>query len=425
VPSRRTTFLPLKTPGDDLFGEFHQGADREVSTTMVFVRMLGKLLRDPEIGKLIVPIVPDEARTFGMESLFRQCGIYSHPGQLYEPVDKDSLLYYKEATNGQILEEGITEAGSLSSFLAAGSAYANHGIATIPFFIFYSMFGLQRVGDFIWAAGDSRCKGFLVGGTAGRTTLAGEGLQHQDGHSHVLGLPVPNLECYDPAYAYELAVIIEDGLRRMYAEGENVFYYLTVMNENYAQPAMPEGARDGILRGLYPLRSVGDPKAPRVQLVGSGAILNEVVKAAEWLAAEAGVGADIWSATSYKHLQRDAVDCERWTWMHPGETPRTPYVAQLLAGRKGPVVAASDYMKVLPDAIARHVPKRWISLGTDGFGRSDGRDALRSHFEVDAAHIAAAALAALVADKALDGKAAAAGMKKLGIDPEKTNPWTA
>ncbi|MBM4156034.1 MAG: pyruvate dehydrogenase (acetyl-transferring), homodimeric type [Lentisphaerae bacterium] len=425
VPSRRTTFLPLRTPGADLFGEFHQGADREVSTTMVFVRMLGKLLRDPEVGKLIVPIVPDEARTFGMESLFRQCGIYSHPGQLYEPVDKDSLLYYKEATNGQILEEGITEAGSLSSFLAAGTAYANHGIPAIPFFIFYSMFGLQRVGDFIWAAGDSRCKGFLVGGTAGRTTLAGEGLQHQDGHSHVLGLPVPNLECYDPAYAYELAVIIEDGLRRMYAGGENVFYYLTVMNENYAQPALPEGARDGILRGLYPLRSTGDARAPRLQLLGSGAILNEVVKAADWLAAEAGVGADIWSATSYKRLQRDAVDCERWTWMHPGEPPKVPYVAQQLAGRIGPVVAASDYMKVLPDAIARHVPKRWLSLGTDGFGRSDGRDALRRHFEVDAAHIAAAALAALAADKTLEAGAAAAGMKKLGIDPEKTNPWTA
>ncbi len=425
VPQRRTHFTPLAMPEASAFDEFQSGSDRPVSTTMVVVRILSKLLKDPELGRFIVPIVPDEARTFGMESLFRQCGIYSHPGQLYEPVDADSLLYYKEAKNGQILEEGINEAGSLSSFIAAGTAYANHGINTIPFFIFYSMFGLQRVGDLIWAAGDSRCKGFLVGGTAGRTTLAGEGLQHQDGHSHVLALPVPNLIAYDPAYAYELAVIIEDGIRRMYKNGEDVFYYLTVMNESYAQPAMPKGAREGILRGLYRLLDAPAKKGKKsVTLLGSGAILNEAVKAREILQEKFGVNAEVWSLTSYKQLQRDALETERWNLRHPTEKPRTAYVTECLAGGAGPVVAASDYMKTLPDALARFVPRTFVTLGTDGFGRSDGRDGLREFFEVDAAHIAATALSALAREGAITAAEAAEGHRQLGMDPAKPDPWT-
>ena len=425
VPQRRTHFTPLAMPEASAFDEFQSGSERPVSTTMVVVRILSKLLKDPELGKFIVPIVPDEARTFGMESLFRQCGIYSHPGQLYEPVDADSLLYYKEAKNGQILEEGINEAGSLSSFIAAGTAYANHGINTIPFFIFYSMFGLQRAGDLIWAAGDSRCKGFLVGGTAGRTTLAGEGLQHQDGHSHVLALPVPNLIAYDPAYAYELATIIEDGIRRMYKEGEHVFYYLTVMNESYAQPAMPPGAREGILRGLYRLLDAPAKKGQKsVTLLGSGAILNEAVKAREILREKFGVSAEVWSLTSYKQLQRDALEVERWNLRHPAEKPRTPYITECLAGGAGPVVAASDYMKTLPDALARFVPRTFVTLGTDGFGRSDGRDGLREFFEVDAAHIAATALSALAREGAITAAEAAAGHRQLEMDPAKPDPWT-
>ncbi len=426
LPGRRTVHVAIPPPEGGLFDEFLEGTgDRGVSTTMVFVRLLGKLLRDPRIGPLVVPIVPDEARTFGMEALFRQCGIYSHAGQLYEPVDKDSLLYYKEIQNGQILEEGITEAGSFASFLAAGTAYANHGIHTIPFFIFYSMFGLQRVGDLVWAAGDSRCKGFLIGGTAGRTTLAGEGLQHQDGHSHVLALPVPTLKAYDPAYAYELALIIEEGLRRMYVDGESLFYYLTVMNENYPQPRMPEGAKEGILKGLYKFRDAGDVNAKRrVTLLGSGAILNEVNKAADLLASDYGVASEVWSVTSYKELHRDALDAERAHLRAPGKPARVPYVAQCLAGGSGPVIAASDYMKVLPDALGRWIPRRMATLGTDGFGRSDGREALRQHFEVDANHVAFTALAALAADKSVTQAVLAKATKALDIDPAKPNPWT-
>ncbi len=420
VPSRRTIFTPLKTPSEKLFEEFYAGTDRPVSTTMVFVRMLSKLLKDKEIGNLIVPIVPDEARTFGMEALFRQCGIYSHPGQLYEPVDADNLLFYKEVQNGQILEEGITEAGSFSSFVAAGSAYANHGINTIPFFIFYSMFGFQRIGDLAWLAGDQRCKGFVVGGTAGRTTLAGEGLQHQDGHSHLLAIPIPNLVAYDPAYAYELAVIVEDGLRRMYEEGENIFYYLTVMNENYDQLPMPEGCRDGILKGLYCLRP---EKKADVRLLGSGAILNEAIEAKKLLAQAFNLKAEIWSVTSYKELYNDALDAEREQLLNP-ESKRKPYVSECLEKTGTPVIAASDYVKMLPASIAGYVDAPFIPLGTDGFGRSDGRPALREFFEVNARYIAYAAVTALVKQGKLKPAQTAEAADKWSIDLHKANPRT-
>ncbi len=424
LPTRRPVSVQLRLPEASVYAEFLKGSAREVSTTMVFVRLLGKLLREPELGPRIVPIVPDEARTFGMEALFRQCGIYAHSGQLYDPVDSDSLLYYREARDGQILEEGITEAGSLASFIAAGTAYANHGIPTIPFYIYYSMFGFQRAGDLVWMAGDSRCRGFLVGGTAGRTTLAGEGLQHQDGNSHLLALPVPNLRAYDPAFAFELAVIVEDGLRRMGRENEDVFYYLTVENENYAQPAMPDGVREGILRGLYRFRAAehagGD--APRVRLVGSGAILNEALKAQALLAAEHGIAADVWSATSYKSLLADALAAERWNLRNPGRKPRVPHVAAELAAGTGPVVAASDYLKALPASLARWIPGPLAPLGTDGYGRSDGRPALRRHFEVDAAAIAAAALGALAREGTLDAAKARKAIRALGIDPEHPDP---
>ena len=424
VPERKPTTVRVTPPGDDAFQEFLEGTgEREVSTTMAFVRLLSKLLRDPNLGKLIVPIVPDEARTFGMEALFRQCGIYSHPGQLYEPVDADSLLYYKEVRNGQILEEGITEAGSMSSFLAAGTAYANHGINTIPFFIYYSMFGLQRIGDLVWAAGDMRCRGFLLGGTAGRTTLAGEGLQHQDGHSHLLAFPVPNLVAYDPAYAYEMAVIVQDGIRRMYGGGEDVFYYLTLMNENYAQPPMPPGAKEGILKGLYRFKAAPDTGGKlRAQLLGSGAILNEVVKAQAILAEQYGVAADVWSVTSYKELHRDALEAERWNILHPADTPCVPYVARALADAPGPIVAASDYVKALPDSVCRWMPRKLIALGTDGFGRSDGREALREFFEVDARYVALATLSYLAWNKEVAAETVTRAMKELGIDPAKKNP---
>jgi len=394
------------------------------------VRMLSKLLRDKEIGDLIVPIVPDEARTFGMEALFRAVGIYSHVGQRYEPVDMDTLLYYKEAKDGQILEEGITEAGSLASFIAAGSAYATHGVNTIPFFIYYSMFGFQRVGDLIWAAGDTRVKGFLLGGTAGRTTLAGEGLQHQDGNSLVYSLCYPNCLSYDPAYAYELAVIIQDGIKRMYTDQESVFYYLTVMNEQYEMPEMPKGAREGILKGMYKLKAApepaGDSKSAaraklRAQLFGSGAILNEVVKAQDILQ-KYGVAADVWSVTSYGELYREGHACERWNMLHPGETPRVPYVTQCLKDAPGVFVAASDYLKVLPDSIDRWMPRRIRSLGTDGFGRSEDRAALREFFEVDARFVAIATLAELQKEGQLDAKVVAQAIKDLGVNADKPNP---
>jgi pyruvate dehydrogenase E1 component len=389
---------------------------------MVFVRMLSKLLRDKEIGDLIVPIVPDEARTFGMESLFRAIGIYSHVGQKYEPVDMDTLLYYKEAQDGQILEEGITEAGSMSSFIAAGTAYATHGINTIPFFIFYSMFGFQRVADLIWAGADSRMRGFVLGATAGRTTLAGEGLQHQDGQSHVYSVSVPNCISYDPAFAYELAVIIQDGIRRMYREQESIFYYLTVMNEQYEMPPMPDGAREGILKGMYRFSRAENSKAKlKAQLLGSGAILNQVI-AAQKLLEKYDVAADVWSVTSYQELYRDGHAVDRWNMLHPGETPKVPYVTSLLKDTAGVIVAASDYLKILPDSIDRWMPRKIRSLGTDGFGRSEDRADLRTFFEVDARFIALATLAELAQEGQLDRKVVAQAMKDFGIDPDKPNP---
>ena len=423
VPSRSVRVEPLCAPIESLFEEFYKGTeDRKASTTMVFVRILAKLLRDKEIGELIVPIIPDEARTFGMESLFRAIGIYSHVGQKYEPVDMDTLLYYKEAQNGQILEEGITEAGSMSSFIAAGTAYATHAVNTIPFFIYYSMFGFQRVADLIWAAADSRARGFLLGATAGRTTLAGEGLQHQDGQSHVFSLATPNCISYDPAYAYELAVIIQDGIRRMYRDQESIFYYLTVMNEQYAMPKMPEGSREGILKGMYRLRPASNPKAKlKAQLFGSGAILNEVL-AAQPLLEKYNVAADVWSVTSYQELYRDGHACDRWNMLHPGETPRESYIAQCLKDAPGVLVAASDYLKVLPDSIDQWMPRRMRSLGTDGFGRSEDRQRLRDFFEVDARFVVLATLAELAKDGQLDRKVVAQAIKDLDINPDKANP---
>lgn len=426
VPHRKVRSKPLVADHDELFREFHDGSDgREVSTTMAFVAMLRKMLKDSEIGKLIVPIVPDEARTFGMESLFRTVGIYSSVGQKYEPVDVNTLLYYKEAKDGQILEEGITEAGSMASFIAAGSAYATHGIDTIPFFIYYSMFGFQRIADFIWAAADMRTRGFLLGGTSGRTTLAGEGLQHQDGNSHVLALPVPNLVAYDPAYAYEIAVIIQDGIRRMYKDGENIFYYITVMNEPYAMPAMPKGVEEGILKGMYKVRAATNKKAKlRAQLLGSGAILNEALHAQEILEKNYGVAADVWSVTSYKGLYTDAIETERWNRLHPDETPRVPYVAQCLAEEQGVFVAASDYLKVLPAMISKWVPRRIATLGTDGFGRSEGRESLREFFEVDARFITVATLHELAQDGLVGEATVQNAIKDLAINPDKPNPVT-
>lgn len=426
MPARKVRSLPIAADHDELFKEFSEGSDgREVSTTMAFVGMLRKMLKDAEIGKLIVPIVPDEARTFGMESLFRTVGIYSSVGQKYEPVDAATLLYYKEATDGQILEEGITEAGSVASFIAAGTAYATHGINTIPFFIYYSMFGFQRIADFIWAAADMRCRGFLLGGTAGRTTLSGEGLQHQDGNSHILALPVPNIKAYDPAFAYEIAVILQDGIRRMYKEGESVFYYITVMNEQYPMPAMPGDVKDGILKGMYKYKAAVQPKAKlRAQLFGSGAILNEVLQAQEILETKYNVSADVWSITSYKELYVDGNECDRWNRLHPTQKPRVPYVSQLLADAPGVLVAATDYLKTLPNMISKWLPRRLASLGTDGFGRSEGRPSLREFFEVDGRFITIATLHELAQDGKIEKSLVDKAIKDLGIDPEKLNPVT-
>jgi len=424
VPKRQDRSAPLRFEFGDTFEEFHKGTEnRKASTTMVFVRMLSKLLRDEHIGKLIVPIVPDEARTFGMEALFRQVGIYAHEGQKYEPVDRDTLLYYKEASDGQILEEGINEAGSMSSFIAAGTAFATHGINMIPFFIFYSMFGFQRIGDLVWAGADMRMKGFVMGGTSGRTTLNGEGLQHEDGQSHVLALPVPNCQSYDPAFAYELAVIVEDGIRRMYADREDIFYYLTVMNEQYEHPPMPEGTTEGILKGMYVCRPTGKPKAKlRAQLFGSGTILTEAIKAQQILEEQYNVGADVWSVTSYVNLYRDGHAAERWNRLHPNDKPKVPYVTQVTKNAPGVFVAASDYLKVLPDAIDQWLPKKLHALGTDGFGRSDTRAALRDFFEVDARFIVLSTLYALMQEKQVEPSVVAKAIKDLGINPEKPNP---
>ncbi len=424
VPRRRVRALPITPPGDDVYGEFFQGTgDREIATTMAMVRLLTRLMDDKEIGKLIVPIVPDEARTFGMDSLFRKYGIYAHRGQQYEPVDSHLLLYYRETKDGQILEEGITEAGSMASFAAAGSANVTFGINTIPFFFFYSMFGFQRIGDFAWACGDARVRGFLVGCTAGRTTLAGEGLQHQDGHSHVLSSTVPNVISYDPAYAYEIAVIVRDGIRRMYKDREPVFYYLTVGNEVYAHPAMPEGVEEGILKGLYKFRAAEKPgKKPRVHLFGSGAIFREALAAADILADRFGVAADVWSVPSYTLLRREALACERWNLLHPAEPPRIPYVTRMLADEPWPVIATSDYMKVIPDQIARWVPGGLYPLGTDGYGRSESRKDLRDYFEVDGRYAALAALQQLARIGRFDRAKLADAAKTLNINPDKFDP---
>jgi pyruvate dehydrogenase E1 component len=424
LPRRRTTAGTITLPPEDVFAEFYQGTDgREVSTTMAFVRLLSKLLRDRSLGKLIVPIIPDEARTFGMEGLFRERGIYSSLGQLYAPVDAETLLYYREAKDGQVLEEGITEAGAMSSFIAAGTAYATHSVNTIPFFVFYSMFGFQRVGDLIWASGDQRCRGFLVGGTSGRTTLAGEGLQHQDGNSQLLAYPVPNLRAYDPAFAYEIAVIVAEGLRVMYQEQESVFYYITVMNENYAQPPMPPGVEEGILKGMYRLKSSELKGAEaQAQLFGSGAILNEVIRAGAYLEEKHSVACDIWSVTSYKQLMRDALETDRWNRLHPAAKAKTSYAGQCLAKAKGPFVAASDYVAAVPLTVSRWFPEPLIALGTDGFGRSESRKELRDFFEVDWRHVAFAAISALVREKRLPVAAADQAARELDIDPDRPSP---
>jgi pyruvate dehydrogenase E1 component len=423
LPQRRRTAPPLPIPALEAFGSLLEGTgEREISTTMAFVRLLQTLLKDKNIGRNIVPIVPDEARTFGMEGLFRQIGIYSSVGQLYTPQDAETLMSYREDKKGQMIEEGINEAGSLCSWMAAGTAYSNHGINMVPFYIFYSMFGFQRVGDFIWAAGDMQARGFLVGATAGRTTLAGEGLQHQDGHSQLVATTVPNCLVYDPAYAYELAVIIHDGIRRMYAEQESVFYYITVMNENYAQPPMPAGVERGILNGAYLLQIGGRGKV-RATLLGSGTILRECVAAARILENDYGIPADVLSVTSFSELRREALEIERWNLLHPGEAPRVPYVQQLLKDREGPVIAATDYMRAVPDQIRQWVHGRYVTLGTDGFGRSDSRAALRRHFEVDRNYIALAALKALADEGRVVETTVTAAIKALGIDPAKPVPW--
>jgi pyruvate dehydrogenase E1 component len=423
LPQRRTKAPPLIVPPLEAFAAILEGTgEREISTTMAFVRILTVLLKDKNIGRNIVPIVPDEARTFGMEGLFRQIGIYSSVGQLYTPVDAETLMSYREDKKGQMIEEGINEAGSLCSWMAAGTAYSNHGINMVPFYIFYSMFGFQRVGDFIWAAGDMQSRGFLLGATAGRTTLAGEGLQHQDGHSQLVASTVPNCVAYDPAYAYELAVIIHDGMRRMYAEQESIFYYLTVMNENYPQPPMPTGVQQGILQGAYLLQIGGRGKV-RATLLGSGTILRECLAAARVLEADYGIPADVMSVTSFSELRREALECERWNLLHPGDTARVPYVRQLLKDREGPVIAATDYMRAVPDQIRQWVGGRYVTLGTDGFGRSDSRAALRRHFEVDHNYIVVAALKALADEKRVDGATVASAIKALGVDPDKPVPW--
>ncbi|HEY1221490.1 MAG TPA: pyruvate dehydrogenase (acetyl-transferring), homodimeric type [Bryobacteraceae bacterium] len=423
VPSRTVPPRQMEAPPLEYLKESLEGsAGREVSSTMALVRVLTLLLKHPQMGKRVVPIIPDEARTFGMESLFRQYGIYASQGQLYKPHDAEMFLYYKESKDGQILEEGITEAGSMASFAAAGTAYVNYGVEMIPFFVYYSMFGFQRVGDLVWAFGDARGKGFLCGGTAGRTTLAGEGLQHQDGHSMVLASTVPNCAAYDPAFAYEIAVIVQDGIRRMYQLQEDRFYYLTLYNENYPMPAMPQGLNpEGVLKGIYRLQAAPEGKAV-VQLFGSGPILNEAVRAQEILAGQYGVAADVWSVTSYNELRRDALAAERWNRLHPGQAPRVPYIVAALEGAEGPIVAATDYMKVVADQVAPWLPGRMETLGTDGFGRSDNREYLRRHFEVNAESIATAALSRLARDGRFDIEKAKAAFGELGVDTEKIDP---
>ncbi|MFL5256922.1 MAG: pyruvate dehydrogenase (acetyl-transferring), homodimeric type [Rhodopila sp.] len=421
LPARRAKSQSLTAPPLSAFeGQLKDTGERTISTTMAFVRILNTLLRDKTIGKHVVPIVPDESRTFGMEGMFRQFGIYSQVGQLYHPEDANQLMFYKEDQKGQILQEGLNEPGAMSSWIAAATSYSSNNVPMIPFYIYYSMFGFQRVGDLAWAAGDMRARGFLLGATAGRTTLNGEGLQHEDGHSHIFSSVIPNCVSYDPTFSYEVAVIIQDGLRRMVQEQEDVFYYITLMNENYPHPAMPDGAQDGIIKGMYRLKAV-DTKGPRVQLLGSGTILREVMAAAELLA-EYGVGADIWSCPSFTELRREGLETERWNMLHPDQPQRGSYVEQCLAGQEGPVIAASDYIKSFADKIRPFVPGRYKVLGTDGFGRSDYRRKLRAFFEVDRHYVTVAALHALAQDGKIEAKLAADAIRKFNINPEKPNP---
>ncbi len=424
LPARKVTAKPLKAPELSAFDVLlKDSGEREMSTTMAFVRALSVIARVKEISPRLVPIVPDEARTFGMEGLFRQIGIYAPKGQLYEPQDADQLMFYREDKKGQILQEGINEAGAMSSWIAAATAYASHGVEMVPFYAYYSMFGFQRVGDLAWAAGDMQAKGFLMGGTAGRTTLNGEGLQHEDGHSHLMAATIPNCLSYDPTFAYEIAVIIQDGLRRMYQEQESVFYYITMMNENYHQPAMPKGAEEGIRRGMYLFRKGGRGKT-RVQLMGSGTIFNEVVAAADLLKQDWGVEADLWSCTSFTELRRDGIDAERWNLLHPSKKPRRPYVAECLEKHPGPIIASTDYMRSFADQIRPYVDRRFAVLGTDGYGRSDTRENLRRFFEVDRYYVTVAALKALADEGQMETKKVDEAIKKNGIDPEKPNPVT-
>jgi len=421
LPARHVTADPLPTP--EPFTTVLEGSgERANSTTMAFVRILNTLVRDPAMGERIVPIVPDESRTFGMEGMFRQLGIFSQVGQLYQPEDSEDFMFYREDQHGQILQEGINEPGAFSSWIAAATSYANHGVAMVPFYIFYSMFGFQRVGDLAWAAGDSRARGFLIGATAGRTTLNGEGLQHEDGHSHILASVVPNCRAYDPTYAYELAIIIRDGLRRMVEEQEDVFYYLTVMNENYQQPPLPEGVEEGVLRGMYLLRE-GAGDGARVQLLGSGTILREVIAGAELLESDFGIASDVWSVTSFTELRREGLDVERWNRLHPLEEARVSYAEEVLAGREGPFVAATDYMRAFADQIRPFVPGRYAVLGTDGFGRSDYRAKLRQFFEVDRHHVAVTALKALADDGAVEAAVVQSAIERYGIDVDVDAPW--
>ena len=424
MPARSDTAEPLIIPGLDIFDALlKDSGDREFSTTMAFVRMLSTLARDKNIGKNIVPIVPDEARTFGMEGMFRQLGIYSCKGQLYEPMDSDQVMYYREDIKGQILEEGINEAGAMSSWIAAGSAYSAHGVSMIPFYIYYSMFGFQRIGDLAWAAADMQVRGFLMGGTAGRTTLAGEGLQHQDGHSLVVAGTIPNCVSYDPTFAYELAVIIHSGMKRMYQLKENVFYYISVMNENYLHPAMPKGAEEGIIKGIYCLEE-GEEKGLKVQLMGSGTILREVIAAARLLKKDFKINADVWSVTSINELAREAQSCARWNQLHPTKKARQSYLETQLMGRKGPVIVSTDYIRAYAEQIREFVPSRFVSLGTDGFGRSDTRENLRIFFEVNRFYVVLAALKALSDSGEIESKVVQQAIKKYGIDPEKPEPTT-
>jgi pyruvate dehydrogenase E1 component len=424
LPWRRSKSESLPVPALSAFAaQLAASGEREFSTTMAFVRLLNTVIKDKQIGKRVVPIVPDEARTFGMEGMFRQIGIYASEGQKYTPVDSDEVMYYREDKKGQILEEGINEAGAFCSWIAAATSYSTNNCPMLPFYIYYSMFGFQRIGDFAWAAGDSRARGFLLGATAGRTTLNGEGLQHEDGHSHILASTIPNCVSYDPTYSYELAVIVQDGMRRMMTEQEDIYYYITLMNENYVHPAMPEGAEAGIIKGMYQLKAVAGNKG-RVQLLGSGTILREVEAAAELLAADYGVGSDIWSVTSFNELRRDALDCTRWNLLHPEAVARKPFVTQSLEGQQGPVIASTDYMKIYADQVREFVPATYRVLGTDGFGRSDGREQLRRHFEVNRYYVVVAALKALADEGKLDAKLVTDAIVRYGIDANKPNPVT-